>query len=520
MTTPPVVIIGAGIGGLSAALDLAGQGVAVTLIEKETGPGGKMRQLSAGGAAMDAGPTVFTMRHVFETLFERAGARLDAHVTLQPLDILARHAWADGSRLDLFADAEQSAQAIAAFAGPDEAERFRRFADETRSIYTMLDASFMRAQKPGLFGLARNLFGEGLRNPLDLMRMRPFETMWSALGRSFTDPRLCQLFGRYATYCGSSPFEAPATLMLIAHAEQAGVWSVNGGMHALARAICDLAKSRGADIRFGARAARIKAGSGGVEGVVLASGEVLPASAVIFNGDYAALGAGLLGLELASSVPATQTRRRSLSAIVSCRLAATSGFPLIRHNVFFSSDYASEFRRIFGQGHLPEEPTVYICAQDRGDSGLAGDREPASAARPERLLCLINAPANGDGASFSETEIASCEDRAARLMERCGLMLHAGPVAQTTPAGFNALFPATGGGLYGQASHGWQASFKRPGARTRLPGLYLAGGSVHPGPGVPMAAMSGMLAAQSLLADRTSQQPLRQAAIAGGMSMR
>ncbi len=514
MTTQGVIIIGAGIGGLSAALDLAGRGLAVTVLDKAAGPGGKMRQLAAGGLAMDAGPTVFTMRHVFEALFERAGTQLDQHVTLQPLDILARHAWADGSRLDLFADVGRSAEAIADFSSAAEAERFRRFSDETRGIYTMLDTSFMRAQKPGPFGLARNLFGEGLRNPLDLLRMRPFETMWSALGRSFTDPRLRQLFGRYATYCGSSPFEAPATLMLIAHAEQAGVWSVKGGMHALARAICDLATVRGAQFRFWAEVARIRTGPRGVEGVVLASGEFLPAGAVIFNGDYAALGAGLLGPELAGTVPATQTRRRSLSAIVSCRLAATSGFPLIRHNVFFSSDYAGEFRRIFGQRQLPEEPTIYICAQDRDDAGLA------AAGQPERLLCLINAPANGDGASFSETEIASCEDRAARLMERCGLVLHPGPVAQTTPTGFNALFPATGGGLYGQASHGWQASFRRPGARTKLPGLYLAGGSVHPGPGVPMAAMSGMLAAQSLLADRTSPQPLRQAAIAGGMSTR
>ena len=321
------------------------------------------------------------------------------------------------------------------------------------------------------------------------------------------------MFGRYATYCGSSPFAAPATLMLIAHAEQAGVWSVKGGMHALARAICDLATAKGASFRFNAHVARIMTRSGGVEGIELADGEVVPASAVIFNGDYAALGTGMLGAEVTASVPVAKRERRSLSAIVSCRLAETSGFPLIRHNVFFSSDYPAEFRNVFGEGRVPDEPTVYVCAQDRGDDGLAAE------GTPERLLCLVNAPAKGDSHDFSEMEITQCEDKAARLMARCGLTLKPGPSVTTTPTGFNQLFPASGGGLYGQASHGWQASFLRPGSRTRIPGLYLAGGSVHPGPGVPMAALSGALAAASVLRDLTFPRPLPKAAIAGGISM-
>jgi 1-hydroxycarotenoid 3,4-desaturase len=259
--------------------------------------------------------------------------------------------------------------------------------------------------------------------------------------------------------------------------------------------------------------ARIRTGSGGVEGIELADGEVVPASAVIFNGDYAALGTGMLGAEVTASVPVAKRERRSLSAIVSCRLAETSGFPLIRHNVFFSSDYPAEFRNIFGEGRVPDEPTVYVCAQDRGDDGLAAE------GTPERLLCLVNAPAKGDSHDFSEMEITQCEDKAARLMARCGLTLKPGLSVTTTPTGFNQLFPASGGGLYGQASHGWQASFLRPGSRTRIPGLYLAGGSVHPGPGVPMAAMSGALAAASVLGDLTFPRPLPKAAIAGGISM-
>jgi 1-hydroxycarotenoid 3,4-desaturase len=324
---------------------------------------------------------------------------------------------------------------------------------------------------------------------------------------------LRQLFGRYATYVGSSPFAAPATLMLIAHAEQDGVWAVEGGMHALARAIHDLAAAKGAHFRFQAEAARLVVGPRGVEGVDLADGERVPAERVIFNGDYAALSAGLLGEPARAATPTPQRERRSLSAIVACRHVETSGFPMIRHNVFFSADYPAEFRQIFSEGRPPDAPTVYICAQDRDDDGLP---EPG----PERLLCLINAPAHGDVRSYDDKEIARCEENAARLMAACGLTLNPGPATITTPAGFHALFPATGGGLYGQATHGSQASFRRPGAVTAIPGLYLAGGSVHPGPGVPMAALSGSLAAARVLADLTSPRPSRPAAIAGGMSTR
>jgi 1-hydroxycarotenoid 3,4-desaturase len=178
-------------------------------------------------------------------------------------------------------------------------------------------------------------------------------------------------------------------------------------------------------------------------------------------------------------------------------LAPCAGFPLVRHNVFFSSAYASEFDDIFTRGRLPVTPTVYVCAQDRKDLADL----PAS--EPERLLCLVNAPPNGDRTAIDDAELAACEDAAFGLMERCGLHIRRGAAhtVVTTPQKFDALFPATGGALYGQASHGWRASFSRPGARTRIPGLYLAGGSTHPGPGVPMAALSGRIAANAVMND-------------------
>ncbi|WP_375409124.1 1-hydroxycarotenoid 3,4-desaturase CrtD [uncultured Methylobacterium sp.] len=507
-----VVVIGAGIAGLVAALRLAHAGLDVTVIERSGKPGGKMRSVDAAGRHIEAGPTVFTMRWVFEEIFAEAGADLGSLVALTPAGILARHAWSGDARLDLFADHEASVDAIRTFAGARDADGFRRFSARAADVYRTLEGPFIRGARPSPVELGRRV---GLSGLGDLWRIQPFTTLWGALGEYFRDPRLRQLFGRYATYCGASPFEAPATLMLVAHVEAEGVWHVEGGLSALAAAVADLAVSRGASFRYGAHVERIVAEGGAVSAVMLADGERIPADAVVANADVGALGAGLFGPEAARVTDRVAPSDRSLSAVTFCMNARPAGFPLLRHTVFFSDDYAAEFADL-RQGRLPADPTVYVCAQDRGDEA------PSSLAGPERLLCLVNAPATGER-PLDPTEMRRCETNLRRRLLAGGLTLSEEPgTVATDPAGFAAMFPATGGALYGRASHGWMASFKRPGARTRLPGLYLAGGSVHPGPGVPMAAQSGRLAADSLLQDRRS--PLAstprwaRAAMSGGTS--
>ncbi len=507
--TGTTVIVGAGIGGLCCAVLLAARGVSVTVLEKEATPGGKVRQLAVDDALIDAGPTVFTMRGVIEDIFAAAGADAADYLTLHRADRLARHAWSADERLDLYADPAQSADAIGDFAGAKAAAGFKSFSREAKRIFDILDKPFLRDSKtypPGL------MWRIGLWRVKALIDIRPYESLWKVLKEHFDDPRLLQLFGRYTTYCGSSPFLTPATLMLIAHVEAQGVWAIDGGMSALARALERLAKEKGAVFRYGAAVSEITAQRSAATGVTLSSGEHIPASHVVFNGDPAALADGLLGGGAAKAARKVPDKARSLSALVWLAKAKPTGFPLDHHNVFFSPDYAAEFAAI-KQGRPPADPTAYVCALDRG----AGHTPDGA----ERLQIIVNAPANGDRHIYSPQEKEQCTRTMLNRLSQCGLELdNPLPHQLVTPSDFSTLFPATGGALYGRASHGWAASFLRPGSRTAIRGLYCAGGATHPGAGVPMAALSGRLASEAILADRPLTRMSRRKDTVGGTSTR
>lgn len=507
-----VVVIGAGIGGLACAALLTARGHHVTVIEKEEWVGGKARQVQVDGAQIDGGPTVFTLRDVFDGIFRAAGAELDDFVSVRRASVLARHSWDEGGQLDLHADPRLSEEAIGNFAGAAAAKGFRAFRAEARKIYSVLNDTMLRVGKPAWPPAL--MWRIGLANIADLQAIHPYTSLWKALGTHFQDERLRQLFARYSTYCGSSPFAAPATLMLIAHVEAMGVWLIDGGMSALAEGLRQLGAQRGAHYRLGESVDQIEVSGGRASGVILANGDRIAADAVIANCDPAAIGAGLFGPKARRAVGSYGAGKRSLSAFVWYAHSKTDGFPLERHNVFFSPDYPREFNDI-AAGNVPGDPTVYVCALDRDTDAIT----PSPSGR-ERLQIIVNAPANGDTHHYNTEEIERCTRAMTRSLRRCGLELEA-PFAHqlATPNTFERLCPSTGGAIYGRASHGWAASFLRQGTRTRIPALYCAGGSTHPGAGVPMAALSGQLAAFTVMQDLASIRRLHPAAMAGGMSM-
>ncbi|NKX45082.1 phytoene desaturase [Roseibacterium sp. KMU-115] len=505
VTVSPIraVVIGAGVGGLSAALRLAHAGLSVTVVDMAPGPGGKMRTRDTVAGPADIGPTVMTLKGMFETLFADVGERLSDHVRLIPDEILARHFWPDGSSLDLHSDAERSAAAVRAFAGPQGERQFRRFSDRARRLYEAFEAPVMHAPRPGLARLTAQV----LASPGLIPALAPGRSLAASLAAQFTDPRLRQLFGRYATYVGGSPYRSPAVLGLIWHSEASGVWRVEGGMHRLAQAMHRLAETKGARFRFNARAARIEQQDGRVCAVHLADDTRLPADLVVFNGDPKALTDRLLGHAVAAAVPAAGVRSRSLSAFVWGFAARPAGVELAHHNVFFCADPRREFDDL-AAGRMPEDGTLYVCAQDRGGTAPTG---------PERFEIILNGP---PGHPSTPEDSYTCRIRTFETLARMGLRFSPTPdvTALTMPGDFDRAFPGSDGSLYGLSPHGMMATFQRPTARTRLAGLYLAGGGAHPGAGVPMACLSGQHAVAAILSDLASTSTFRPTAMPGGMS--
>jgi 1-hydroxycarotenoid 3,4-desaturase len=485
---PPVVVIGAGVGGLVAALLLATRGRPVLVLERAARSGGKVREVGIGGVAVGAGPAMLTLKPVFDAVFEAAGTRLDAHVALRRQVMPVRHLWRDGARLDLPADPDAAEAAIGDFAGAGAAQGHRAFRARARKVFEALEGPFLMAQRPGALTLATQA---GLRG---LLGATPFGSLWEALGAFFPDPRLRQVFARVATFTGSSPLQAPATLMLVAHVEALGIWAVEGGMARLTEALETLAAAKGATFRHGAEAREIMIARGRATGVRLADGEVVPAAAIILNAEPAGLAAGLFGAAAAGAVEPLPPERRSFSAVTWALRAETDGLGPQPQTVLHADDAAGEYAALGYRGMLPATPTATLWAQDR-DAGVA---PPAG---PERLLVMVNAPARADSRRLADDAVGRLGETVFGRLAAAGIGVARRPEAElvTTPSDVDRLFPGAGGALYGPAAHGWQAAFNRPGARTKLPGLFLAGGGTHPGTGVAMAAISGRLAAARVI---------------------
>jgi len=503
---PSVLIVGAGIGGLSAAVRLVAAGARVTVLEQHGYPGGKIRTMDSTAGPVDAGPTVLTMRSVFDDIFAAAGTRLDDHVTLIQQDILARHFWPDGSRLDLFADPDQSIAAVADFAGPTAVAEFRAFCARCKTLFDAFEGPMMQTAVPRLIDLTRCV----LSQPTLIRQMTPLFTLAQALNAHFSDPRLAQLFGRYATYVGGSPYASPALLALIWQAEAAGVWAVQGGMHRLAHVLADVAQARGARFYYRTKVDQILVKDGQAIGLALTDGTRQMADAVLFNGDPRALATGTLGQSLRRVATRSRSLPRSHSARVYSFAAAVSGPELAHHNVFFADNPRREFDALTA-GLVPQTPTLYICAEDRGQ----GIDWP----RTERFEIIANVPALSGRVASQEKDIRSWHEMIIRTMTHHGLHFDPTPNTNslTTEMTFARLFPGSLGALYGQSPHDLTSAFKRPTARTPIRNLYLTGGGTHPGAGMPMVAISARHAVEAILNDLTLTSRSVPMAMLGGM---
>lgn len=483
------VIIGAGVGGLSAAIRLAAAGQRVLILEQNAQVGGKMGEVTEAGFRWDTGPSVITMRHVLEDLFRAAGRRLEDYLTLLPVEPLTRYFYPDGVVLDATRDLPRMAEQIERIE-PRDVEGYLAYLSYAARLHRITGPAFIYGDPVSL-----RTFRQA---PLhDWVHVDGWRTMHRAICSFVRSPHLRQLLGRFATYVGASPYRAPATLNVIAHVElTGGVWYPQGGVYAIARALERLARELGVEIRTGVRAERIEVRQGRAAGVI-AAGDFIPARHVLSNVDIAATYARLLpsGTAPARTLRTLTEAEPSVSGFI-LLLGVRSEHPqLAHHNIFFCADYAREFDDIFTRGLPPSDPTVYVA--------ITAKRDPAHAPPGcENWFVLVNAPPLGPRFDWAQ-RAGEYRDHVLATLAQRGVDIRERIVVEKmlTPLDLERLTGARRGALYGASSNDPLAAFHRPPNRSReVPGLYFAGGAVHPGGGVPMVMLSGAAAARRILA--------------------
>ncbi|MGI8856858.1 MAG: phytoene desaturase family protein [Thermomicrobiales bacterium] len=501
MAQKHVVIIGAGMGGLAAAIRLAAAGARVTVCEQGARPGGKLNRWERDGWTFDTGPSLLTMPWVLRDLFAEAGASLDDYLTLDPVDPVCRYFFADGAMLDVTTDSARMAANIDALS-PRDVPAFFRFLGYAADLYALAGEPFLRypLDRTLLRRERATLFRYGFR-PRDLTKLLSPLTVHQTVSRFFSDPRLRQVFDRYATYNGSSPYRAPAAFCLIPFVEFAtGAWHPRGGMYRIAEALTALATHLGVDVRCDTPVAAINQRAGGTAGVRLTSGEVIPAHAVISNVDVLTTVERLFETETAA-IQHARVRLRALEPSYSgfvLLLGTNRPFPALpHHSIYFPADYEAEFRDILDRHVPPHDPTIYICRATATDP---------SAAPPgcDNLFIMVNVP-HLDGQTDWRAIAAPYRDHLLEVLRRRGLDLAPSIIVEDmwTPERIASAYGAQRGAIYGFASNNRRAAFLRPPNKSdAMRNLYFAGGSTHPGGGIPLALLSGKIAADLILDER------------------
>ncbi|GII81793.1 phytoene desaturase [Sphaerisporangium rufum] len=464
-----VIVVGGGVGGMVSALLLARDGHQVRLYEQLPRLGGKLAEYRRDGFAFSLGPSLLTLPEIFTEL----------GVALEPVELaeLCRYRFPDGTSLTAYRDPARMAAEVDRLA-PGEGAAWQAFHQWARGCY---DAS------------QRTFFTGPLTRPpaearlSDLTAVAPGRTLAGLARRYFRDPRLRRYVARYATYAGSSPYRAPAALACIPAIEHDhGGWYVPGGLPRIADALAELLAKAGVEVHLETRVSRVLADADRVRGVELAGGEQVRAGVVVVNADAAAL----YGTLLPDRTRLRRIARLGLSSSVMLILAGvegrTEGLP--HHSIVFSDDYETEFADIFDRRRPPEDPTVYIGSSVVDDAAQA----PVGT---ENWTMLVNVPA-GDPARWP----MSPESYRDLVLERLAGRGHdlAGRLRFAdlfTPADLRDRYGSWGGAIYGTPYRGALAPFRRPGNRGPRRGLYLVGGSAHPGGGLPLVAMGGRIVA-------------------------
>lgn len=474
-----IVIIGGGLGGLAAGIRLAALGHKVTICEQGERFGGKMNSWQAEGFRFDTGPSLITMPWVFDEVFRAAGSSIKEHLEMIPMHTLATYSFDDGTKFTYTTNMPDWLETIRQIE-PRDIDGFLRLMKLGGRIYEISQNSFMR----------RPPFATPRYKDLPALRHFPLRNAWGnyadVVAAHFKSPILQQLYNRYPTYVGSSPYLSPATLLIIPYIEYAfNGWYPQGGLYKIVESFVTLSRKMGITLVTNAKVGQIEHRQNKVVAVKLFDETRLAADIVIANCE-----AEDAKMMLCAS-PATrlQATDRSMSGLVFLFGVKKSLPELQHHQIYFSADYEQEFSQIFTDRKFPDDPTIYVNCPSRTDrSTVPGEGEA--------LFVMANAPAN-DGQEWDQEMIRIARHRIMNRLRRSGFPEIEEDILVEdiwTPNRIASAYNMPGGAIYGTHSHGWRKAFLRPPNKDRkYEGLYYVGGSTHPGGGTPTVLLSAQI---------------------------
>ena len=491
-----ISVVGAGIGGMSAAARLAKQGHQITVFENSDQSGGKCRTEWFGDYAFDTGPSLLTLPAVFRDLFLKTGKRIEHVLDISPVDPAFNYNFADGSKVTFpNLSNPKTYQEIEKSFGISASQSWRQIIERSEKMWEASRDSFIESELTSIWPL---LLRKNLINQIN--QISPFTSLRSLSEKLNLDPHLKMIIDRYATYTGSDPRSAPAVLLTIAFVESTfGAWHIKGGIGQLSVALEQRCRDLGVDFQFKSLVTKILVERNKVEGVVLSEGKIIKSDLVVSNSDAEYTFNSLIGNEVSS---ARGERRKLKSATKSL-----AGFSLLlgldnskskpvdvdHHNVYFPENYDLEFDQIFTQKVPVTDPTIYLCAPK--------DSSMVKGADKDAWFVLVNAPRHepesgwdwkDGGQEYAQKIISKMDDLGLNVTNRLDFMEY------RTPADLENYAMAPGGSIYGTSSNSPVSAFLRARNRSKVKGLFCVGGSAHPGGGLPLVGISAEIVAKAI----------------------
>lgn len=491
-----ISVIGAGIGGMSAAARLAKQGHQVTVFENSDQSGGKCRTEWFGDYAFDTGPSLLTLPAVFRDLFIKTGKRIEHVLDISPVDPAFNYNFADGSKVTFpNLSNPKTYKEIEKSFGISASEGWRQIIDRSEKMWEASRDSFIESELTSIWPL---LLRKNLINQIN--QISPFTSLRGLSEKLKLDPHLKMIIDRYATYTGSDPRSAPAVLLTIAFVESTfGAWHVKGGIGQLSVALEQRCRDLGVDFQFKSLVTKILVERNKVEGLVLNDGKVVHSDLVVSNSDAEYTFNSLIDNEVTSA----RSERKKLKAATK----SLAGFSLLlgldnsksksveinHHNVYFPENYDLEFDQIFTQKVPVTDPTIYLCAPTDSSMVRGADKEA--------WFVLVNAPRHEPesgwdwkhgGQEYAQKIINKMDNLGLNVTNRLDFMEY------RTPADLEKYAMAPGGSIYGTSSNSPVSAFLRARNRSKVKGLFCVGGSAHPGGGLPLVGISAEIVAKAI----------------------